>query len=310
MKQAEKAFSIKNTLDITQESQKYKFPIDLVGLKDVELPVQLTSKIQNSAQVSLQVSLDNPLNRGIHMSRLYLLLHENFSKKPITFSLLKKTLIQGIKSQKGDSSSGSLSLKSKWPVLRKALKSSLKGWREYPFYLEVHHHSKKKTEFIVGGEVLYSSTCPCSSSLSQSLIKNHFEKKLGDKKNFTKKEILKQVSEKDFLIATPHAQKSTAFFRVQLKESALKRFSLIPLIDEIEARLGTAVQTAVKREDEAEFAKKNASNLMFCEDAVRRLHALFKTKKEFLNYSLSVEHYESLHPFTVQSHITKGAKTI
>jgi len=307
LRKAEKADSIKNSIDVAEEKQDYKIPIDLVGLKDVELPVKLTNKIQNSAQVSLQVSLDNPLNRGIHMSRLYLLLHKNFSKEPIHFSLLKKSLWQGIQSQNGDSGSGRLSVKSRWPVLRKALKSSLKGWREYPFYFEVGYSAKKKQfEFVAGAEVLYSSTCPCSASLSFKLIKSRFEKNLGSKKNFNRQEILKHLNQRDFLVATPHAQKSCAFFKVKLKERALKDFSLIQLIDEVEKRLGTAVQTAVKREDEAEFAKKNAENFMFCEDAVRRLGALFKTKKEFSDYSLSVEHYESLHPFTVQSRITKG----
>ena len=306
MRKALKANSIKNIIDVAEEKQNYKLPIDLVGLKDLRLPVKLTNKIQNSAQVSLQVSLDKPLNRGIHMSRLYLLLHKNFAKKPITFPLLKKTLREGIKSQKGDSSSGLISVKSHWPVLRKALKSSVKGWREYPFYFEVLYSSKKKKfEFTAGGEILYSSTCPCSASLSLNLIKNRFEEKLGKKKTFTKEEVLKHIRERDFLTATPHAQKSSAFFKVKLKESRLSDFSLIKLIDEMEACLGTAVQTAVKREDEAEFARKNAENLMFCEDAVRRLGVLFKTKKEFNAYSLNVEHYESLHPFTVQSQITK-----
>ena len=307
LKKGKKLSSIKNAPDVAGEKQGYKLPIDLVGLKDVEMPVKLTNKIQNSAKISLQVSLDSPLNRGVHMSRLYLLLHDNFSKKPISFSLLKKSLSQGIKSQKGASSSGHISVKSRWPVLRKALKSSLQGWREYPFYFDVLYSSKKKKfEFIVGGEILYSSTCPCSTSLSLNLIKNHFEKKLSSKQNFTQKEILKSINDTDFLVATPHAQKSSAFFKAKIKESALTSFSLIKLIDEIEAYLGTAVQTAVKREDEAEFARKNAENLMFCEDAVRRLGSLFKTKKEFSAYSLHVEHYESLHPFTVQSQITKG----
>ena len=301
---------IKNAPDIAEERQDYKLPIDLVGLKDVEIPVKLTNRIQNSAQVSLQVSLDNPFNRGIHMSRLYLLLHENFLKQPIDFLLLKKTLQQGIKSQTGDSSSGHLSIKSRWPVLRKALKSSLKGWREYPFYFEVNYCSRKKTFEFVAGEERFCTLppCPCSASLSLNLIKDRFEKKLGSKQNFTRKEVLEKINQRDFLVATPHAQKSSAFFKVKLKESALFGFSLIQLIDEIEDRLGTAVQTAVKREDEAEFARKNGENLMFCEDAVRRLGALFKTKKEFKDYSIQVEHYESLHPFTVQSRITKGVK--
>ena len=39
------------------------------------------------------------------------------------------------------------------------------------------------------------------------------------------------------------------------------------------AALGTTLQTAVKRADEQAFALANGQNLMFCEDAARRLHA-------------------------------------
>ena len=47
---------------------------------------------------------------------------------------------------------------------------------------------------------------------------------------------------------------------------------LTDLIDDVEAALGTAVQTAVKRADEQAFALANGQNLMFCEDAARRLN--------------------------------------
>ncbi|MBC6415199.1 MAG: GTP cyclohydrolase I FolE2 [Bdellovibrionales bacterium] len=295
--------------DISNEKQDYKLAIDSVGLQNVKIPVKLNTRIQNSADVSLFVSLDSPFNRGIHMSRLYLILHEHFSKKPLSFSLLKTALIKGIKSQKGISSSGSLQIKTKWPILRKALKSPLTGWREYPYHLEVNYSAKtKQFEFLASSEVLYSSTCPCSSSLSTQMIKNHLIKNFPKKEKGSKKEFLKYLNKEDFLIATPHAQKSTAFFKIKLQISTQNKFSMIPLIDQIETCLGTPVQTAVKREDEAEFAIKNASNLMFCEDAVRRIGYLFKNKKEFKDYFIRVEHYESLHPFTVQASIAKGVK--
>ena len=55
------------------------------------------------------------------------------------------------------------------------------------------------------------------------------------------------------------------------------------------------MQTAVKRVDEQEFARLNATNLMFCEDAAKR----FKNALERLNfvsdYYCKVEHQESLH---------------
>src|SRR3546814_1070248 len=67
------------------------------------------------------------------------------------------------------------------------------------------------------------------------------------------------------LAATPHAQRSSADVRVQLKPS-FGQLSIESLIDAIEAALGTPVQTEVKREDEQAFARINAENPMFCED--------------------------------------------
>ena len=72
--------------------------------------------------------------------------------------------------------------------------------------------------------------------------------------------------------------------------------------------MGTPVQTAVKQEDEAEFARLNARNLMFCEDAARRVAFLFKNKSSVLDYFIRAQHFESLHPFTVESSVVKGVK--
>ena len=300
---------IKGYPDIAQERLDCNLPIDLVGLHDLSLPVRLTDKLNISAKITLLVSLDNKKQRGIHMSRLYLTLYERFSKNTVSFSTLKTALVKAIKSQKGDSSSGQIKLSVGWPVLRKALKSSLKGWRDYPVYFKVSYSKKENTfKYIAGGEVLYSSTCPCSASLSAQIIKNDFEKKFSKQKSLNKRAVLNYLNNKNFLTATPHAQKSLAFFKLSLKESSKQNFSFLKTIDEIEESLGTAVQTAVKREDEAEFARRNAQNLMFCEDAVRRLGTLFGDKKHIIDYLVRVQHYESLHPFTVESAICKGVK--
>ncbi|MNO69926.1 hypothetical protein D3C76_607900 [compost metagenome] len=67
------------------------------------------------------------------------------------------------------------------------------------------------------------------------------------------------------------------------------------LIDSAEACLGTSLQTAVKRADEQAFALANGQNLMFCEDAARRLHQALVARDELLGFRLTVVHAESLH---------------
>jgi GTP cyclohydrolase I len=97
------------------------------------------------------------------------------------------------------------------------------------------------------------------------------------------------------LAATPHAQRSRADVRVALRP-AFDELPLLPLVDAVEAALGTPVQTAVKREDEQAFAELNAANLMFCEDAARRVAAALAGDARVERYDIAVAHFESLHP--------------
>ena len=55
------------------------------------------------------------------------------------------------------------------------------------------------------------------------------------------------------------------------------------------------MQTAVKRQDEQEFARLNGSNLMFCEDTARRIKSYLETMPNVTDYWFKVEHQESLH---------------
>jgi GTP cyclohydrolase I len=94
-------------------------------------------------------------------------------------------------------------------------------------------------------------------------------------------------------LATPHSQRSLAQVTIR-QHSTTQDLKIVELIDLIEETLQTATQTAVKRIDEQTFAKRNGENLMFVEDAARRLsHAL---AQHYTDWSLKVDHQESLHP--------------
>ena len=75
----------------------------------------------------------------------------------------------------------------------------------------------------------------------------------------------------------------------------------------IEDALQTPVQTAVKREDEQEFARLNGHNLMFCEDAARRVQNALNNNEAFYNdFWVRIEHLESLHAHDAVAITTKG----
>ena len=92
--------------DIALEKLKSSSPIDLVGIRDLKLPIHLQSQKKALAEFSIFVSLDDKKQKGIHMSRLYSLLHSRFKKGELNFLNLKKALEEAISSQKGLSSKG------------------------------------------------------------------------------------------------------------------------------------------------------------------------------------------------------------
>ena len=106
-------------------------------------------------------------------------------------------------------------------------------------------------------------------------------------------------------MATPHSQRSVAEVKVKLN-TAISDFPITDLVDLIENALQTPVQAAVKREDEQEFARLNGQNLMFCEDAARRLQHAMNLATEFDDFWLKVNHLESLHAHDAVSVTTKG----
>ncbi|MGC1548108.1 MAG: GTP cyclohydrolase, FolE2/MptA family, partial [Rhodanobacter sp.] len=81
---------------------------------------------------------------------------------------------------------------------------------------------------------------------------------------------------------------------------------LISLLDRVEQALGTPVQTAVKREDEQAFALANGGNLMFCEDAARRIQLALDADKNIADFHVRLEHQESLHPHDAVAYASKG----
>ena len=107
-------------------------------------------------------------------------------------------------------------------------------------------------------------------------------------------------------MATPHSQRSVAQVRVVLDTGCGEAFPITALIDTIEGALKTPVQTAVKRVDEQEFAKLNGQNLMFCEDAARRLKQALNGQQCYQDFWLRVNHLESLHAHDAVAIVTKG----
>ncbi|WP_339479893.1 MULTISPECIES: GTP cyclohydrolase FolE2 [unclassified Pseudomonas] len=290
--------------DIAAQASRQTLPLDWVGMCGIATPVLIDGQ-RLSAMADAGVSLDDGEARGIHMSRLYLAL-ELLEETTLSPALLRRVLQQFLDSHEGMSHSASLSLHTDLLLKRPALISPLEGWKRYPVSIEAH---LKNTVFHVELkiQIAYSSTCPCSAALARQLIQQQFVDDFANKK-LEHAEILAWLGSSNGIVATPHSQRSTATLSLRLNTDT-DDLPLLSFINKAEATLGTAVQTAVKRADEQAFALANGQNLMFCEDAARRLSTALSRSPDIVALNVRVVHAESLHAHdaVAQSRWTRDA---
>lgn len=276
--------------DIASQNARQIVPLDWVGMCGIALPIVIEGQ-RLTATADAGVSLDDGEARGIHMSRLYLAL-EMLESQDLNPLLLKKVLQQFLDSHDDLSICAYLQIHTQMLLKRPALVSPLSGWKTYPVSIDA---SLKNGMFHVELkiEVNYSSTCPCSAALARQLIQQQFVNDFANKP-LQHADVLAWLGSSQGIVATPHSQRSTAILQTQLSNDQ-RALPIEVIIDEAEAALGTAVQTAVKRADEQAFALANGQNLMFCEDAARRLNVALKAVPGVQGFNLKVVHAESLH---------------
>jgi GTP cyclohydrolase I len=278
-----------------------------VGMDAIEMPVLIAQDDgiaqRVSARVAAFVSLDDPDARGIHMSRLYLELDRHLSAEPVTPAALRRLLRDFLDSHAGLSASAEVRIRFDHLVRRPALASAHSGWRAYPVEIGAQLAGDRFVAEL-GVTVEYSSTCPASAALARQLIQERFATDFGDRASIDRNDVLAWLGSEDGIVATPHSQRSTADVRVRL--AAGFDFPIVELIDRIEHALATPVQTAVKREDEQAFALANGQNLMFCEDAARRIRNALDADERIADFRVRAAHHESLHPHDAVAIATKG----
>ncbi|SUD47379.1 putative GTP cyclohydrolase [Pseudomonas fluorescens] len=290
--------------DIAAQASRQALPLDWVGMCGIALPILIDGQ-RLSAKADAGVSLDDGEARGIHMSRLYLAL-EMLEQQDLQPALLRQVLQRFLDSHEGLSSSAYLRIHTDLLLKRPALVSLLSGWKTYPVTIEARLE-KQMFHVELKIDVTYSSTCPCSAALARQLIQQQFVDHFGNK-SLQHEDVLAWLGSANGIVATPHSQRSSALLQVHLQPD-VQALPLTALIDQAEAALGTAVQTAVKRADEQAFALANGQNLMFCEDAARRLNLALKRSDAVQAIQLKVIHAESLHAHdaVAESHWTRGA---
>ncbi len=280
--------------------------LDWVGMDGIAAPVAFDGGdgVQRApAEVGVFVNLLRPDRRGIHMSRLYLLVDECLSTRTLDAPMLEDLLRACLASQQDLADRARIRLRFDYLLRRPALRSGHSGWRAYPVWLDAHLDGEG-FRLELGTEVLYASTCPASAALARQLIQEQFARDFPPGQPLQREAVLAWLGGENGIVATPHAQRSVARIQVRFAEGA--RLALVALIDRAEQALGTPVQTAVKREDEQAFARANGANLMFCEDAARRLQQALESDAAIVDFRLRLEHQESLHAHDAVAYASKG----
>src|SRR6478672_3385394 len=284
--------------DVAFDTAALARPLDWVGMDAMALPIRLLGEggqaLHVPARVDVAVDLRDASARGIHMSRLYMQLQQSLANEAPSAPGLRRLLETCIATQQGLSTRARLRLRYDHLLLRPALASDNAGWKNYPVTLEAELRDEH-LHLSLGFSVEYSSTCPASAALSRQVNAARFEADFADVRAPSSDAVRDWLASERGLAATPHAQRSRAEVRVELKP-AFEELPLRSLVDAVEAALGTPVQTAVKREDEQAFAELNAANLMFCEDAARRVAAALASDARVSAWQVRVAHFESLHP--------------
>ncbi|NQZ19982.1 MAG: GTP cyclohydrolase I FolE2 [Bdellovibrionales bacterium] len=274
------------------ETQKSPFNSTLkwVGMEKVAIPLYLNGSFRVPAQADIFVNVNQAEAKGIHMSRLFLALEDGFKEQSLSVDLVKKILTSFVESQKGLSDSARIVLSWEELLERKALLSDYSGWKTYPVKLSaevVNGVFDINLEF----SIFYSSTCPCSAALSRQLFQKAFAKEFFED-NLTFDKAFDWLGKNQ--IASAHSQRSRADIKMKLSRGS-GDLNITSYVDALEGELKTPVQTAVKREDEQEFARLNGENTMFVEDALRKMKKVMKTFDDLESFEIKTHHYESLH---------------
>jgi GTP cyclohydrolase I len=270
--------------------------LDWVGMEGIAMPLRWgagEAALTIPGKVDLFINLHHAGSRGIHMSRLYLLLQQWLQGTEPSPGGLRGLLQAMIDSQPDIADRARIVLRFDLPLQRPALVSANAGWKNYPLVLSAELGARG-FEAWLQFECAYSSTCPASAALSRQLIADAFARRFAAADGLRPQEVIDWLRGEQGMTATPHAQRSLAMVQARLADDSAA-WPVVALIDAVEDALQTPVQTAVKREDEQAFALRNGQNLMFCEDAARRIQSRLDGDARVADFRVRVAHLESLH---------------
>lgn len=279
----------KEYLDSMPDLQNADFvgiPIDFVGIQGMHLPLKIREKDGGYQEVMVEVtgtvSLDAH-NRGVNLSRI---LRTLYKSKDDIFDINKVEDVLRNYQKDIKTFDAHILMNFKYRIWQDALRSVKEdgtpegGWQYYDVTFDCNLDVTGEFKKIMHVQFLYSSSCPCSTALSE-----HAALTRG-------------------VYGIPHSQRSVAKLSLEFNNMIW----IEDVIDMCNEALTTEVLVFCKREDEQAFAEKNGAQPKFVEDAIRYLADTLNKNLNVIDYKVICSHLESLHAHQAVAVITKGIK--
>ena len=251
--------------DVQNQKDLRNIPIQKVGVKDVEIPLIIERKPENStniplesvyAKVKMSVSLPSHF-RGTHMSRFLEILNK-YKKE----SLLSTDIEQVLFDMKNrlDAQNAYVNFDFKYFINKKAPISNLESLMCYDCAFEGEVDENCNYKFYLIANVPMTTLCPCSKEIS----------KYG-------------------------AHNQRALLKIKVSYDNDKHIWLEDLIKIAESCASCEIYPLLKREDEKYVTECAYENPKFVEDVIRDV-VLKLNENEVINfYEVEMQAFESIH---------------
>jgi len=250
-----------------------------VGSSNFRLPLRVRGDEGDPHMVEVGVTGTVSLkagDKGINMSRVMRTFYQ-FKDEVFTLELLEDVLERFQKLLGEDHAY--LQMHFAYPLLKPSLRSGLEGFQYYDVAFQAEFGPERFRKYLQLNYV-YSSACPCSSSL------------------------VEHAREQRNVHGISHSQRSTAQVTVEVTPDAV--LTIEGLRDHCLNALKTETQVMVRREDEQAFAELNGAYQIFVEDAVRLLYKELDADPRILDFKAVCSHLESLHSHDAVAIVCKG----
>lgn len=258
-------------IDIHNQKDTRKIPLEMVGIKGIALPLLLPTKSGKAQNVTGLVSFFTDLSRnsrGTHMSRFVEILYRN-SSNHLTFQQLEHIASEAKRELKAENAYLEISftylIKKRSPISKKY------SFLDYECKVASNVNSANFEQRLTV-EVPVILLCPCSKAISKF---------------------------------NAHNQRAT----VTVKADFIGEFWIEDLIRLIEKEGSCEIYPLLKRADEKYVTERSYDNPKFVEDIVRDVALKLKKTAGIQSFIIECESYESIHKHNAYAKFISNSKT-